>query len=67
MLAAVSSIAAGAARQAVGGSLACLASTLHRRGFAASATVDGDTLTVEVGQRRGVQGGPKPPPPLRRR
>ncbi|KAI3432771.1 hypothetical protein D9Q98_004311 [Chlorella vulgaris] len=49
MLAAVSSHAAGAARQALGGSLTLAAAGLQRRGLAASAvTVEGDTLTVEV-------------------
>lgn len=50
MLAALSSQASGAVRQAVGGSLACLASGLQRRGFAAAAKTDSDAVTVEVGR-----------------
>jgi hypothetical protein len=48
MLAALSSQAAGGARQAVGGTLACLAAGLQRRGFAAAAKGDSDTVTVEI-------------------
>ena len=59
MLAAISGQAAGAVRrQAAAGALAGLAA-LQRRGLAAAATVEGDTITVEVGapQVAALRGG----------
>jgi hypothetical protein len=63
MLAALSSQAAGGARQAVGGTLACLAAGLQRRGFAAAAKGDSDTVTVEVGRPK-TRGQHRSTPPL---